>query len=258
MFIKLSLDVFSTISNRTSTVATGDSDCPLTTLNWNSGVVPSFILRFDPSFSRNLRNLASGTGLEKKFVSVRLSMFNSPMSMGKYSILGLPIKGRFVHKKKNFVSPSGVTWSCEETWSSQTGSCFWLLCFFGGKLHDSVLPGDSEFTVQKSHTAYGSASDTSESVIRSLLLVWSLGVLFLFLCSNLSLCKSVFARKVHSPFEDQRSLCREQHIVIVSLQINFFRLLLSEDWSSVQSLMRVGQYCWCIRYGALSYSIFNA
>ena len=53
-------------------------------------------------------------------------MFNSPKSIGKYSILRLFFHGKVVDSGKNLVSPSGVTWNCGKV------GRYWLLSAFVG------------------------------------------------------------------------------------------------------------------------------
>ena len=90
------------------TVAKGASNCPMTTKSWNSCGGFSFNV-FCRVSNRILRKLASGMALHKAPASMRSSVFNSPKSFGKYSILYLFFNDRFVESRKNVVSPFAVT-----------------------------------------------------------------------------------------------------------------------------------------------------
>ena len=80
--MNFSLNVMSPTSNCNSTVAIGASDSPLATIIWNSGGGPSFNIVCGAS-NQILRRSASGMALDKAPVSMSLSIFNSPKSIGK-------------------------------------------------------------------------------------------------------------------------------------------------------------------------------
>ena len=109
-------------SNCNSTVTIGVSTCQLSTRFWTSGEGPSFNNVCGAS-NRLLRQSASGMALDKAAVLMSPSMFDSPKSVEKYSILHLFLNGKFVDSGRNLVSPSGVTWSCGKIWSSMTAIC---------------------------------------------------------------------------------------------------------------------------------------
>ena len=110
-------------SNCNSNVAVDASNCPFSTINWNSSGGPSFILVCGAG-SQILRDTASGTALDKAPVSMSPSVFNSWKSTGKNNSSRLFFNGRFVDSVRNLVSPSGATWSCGKTWLSMTAFCF--------------------------------------------------------------------------------------------------------------------------------------
>ena len=83
MTMNFSLNVTSSTSNCNSTVAIGASNCPLATINWNSGGGrPSFNIVYRAN-NRNLLKSVSGMALDKARASMSMSMFNSPKSIGK-------------------------------------------------------------------------------------------------------------------------------------------------------------------------------
>ena len=108
MTTSFSLNVISLTSNCNFTVAISASNCPLATILWNSGGGPSFNFVFAAS-NRIFGMSASGMTLQKASVSMSTSIFNSPKSIGKYSILRLFFEGKSVDTRRNFVSPCGVT-----------------------------------------------------------------------------------------------------------------------------------------------------
>ena len=128
MTMNFSLKVMSPTSNCTSTVAKGASNCPLATIIWNSGGWPSFNIVYGAS-NRILRKWASGSALDKAPVSISPSRFNSSKFIGKNSILHLFFSAMFADSGRNLLSPSGVTWSCGEIWSSLTAI---RICWFCG------------------------------------------------------------------------------------------------------------------------------
>ena len=128
MTMIFSLNVMSATSNCNSTVAIGASNCPLTTIIWNSVEAPSFKIVCGAS-NRILRQSASAKALDKSPKSMRSSKFTYPKSIGKYGILRSFSNGKFVESGRNLVSPSGVTWICGKFWSSVTAIC---LCWFSG------------------------------------------------------------------------------------------------------------------------------
>ena len=93
------------------------------------------------------------------------------------SILRLFFNGKFVDSGRNLVSPSGLTWSCGKIWSSMAAICLYRFCVLGWMFGNADVSGKCGFTVHKSINAYRSASDTSASVFKSSLSIWSLGLL---------------------------------------------------------------------------------
>ena len=162
-----SLNVLSNSWNSTFFVVRGASNCPLATKNGNSGGGP-FFNNVCWASNRILRESASGMTLGKVLLSMRPSMFNSLKTIGKYSIRRLFFNGKIVDSETNLVSPSGVTWSSGKVWSSLTATCLWWFFGLGGKLGSGDVSITCGFTVHKSINASRSASDTCESVIRSL------------------------------------------------------------------------------------------
>ena len=126
MTINFSLNKMSPTWNCISTVAIGASNCPLATIIWNSGGGPSFYFVCGAS-NLILRKSASGMAP----VPMSPSMFISPKSIRKGSILRLFFNGKFVDSGRDLVSPSGVTWGCGKIWSSMTAVCLCRFCGLG-------------------------------------------------------------------------------------------------------------------------------
>ena len=113
MTMNFSLNVMSPTSNCNCTHARGASNCPLATINWKSGGGPSFNIVCGAVLEFCVSRLPEWRWTMHPYLEAGQNL--SPRNPLEKIAFCAGVFGNFANRGRNFLSLSGVTWSCGKT-----------------------------------------------------------------------------------------------------------------------------------------------